>query len=153
MNSIHTNIVVYKSLGDLCEIIIGKRVNVYSKRGKYKVYDKYGPTKFNTNTTCNTTSNLNCLLTVSQKNPVILLTNQFYLCESGMMIKSKNENILNDYLMFYIYMIKHKISDCISKNYLNIDLFNNILIPIPDIKTQNELIDIFKKLIILNIHF
>jgi type I restriction-modification system DNA methylase subunit len=134
-----------KKLGEICKIDMGTRILKNGSNGEYPVYGSGGITF---------TSNLynrdgkTCKIArfaISQHNCVMILHGKYYLNDSGFTITSKDEKyIISEYLWQYLISIKnhiYELSKGMAQRNLDVDGFKNMLIPVPSIEKQQEIIN------------
>lgn len=136
-----------KTLGEVCIIENGKRV-VKGKveTGKYPVLGGGGFTSFYINEFSR--SGKTCKISregMSLENCVMLLNEDYYLNSQAFTIKSKNlDKLINEYLWYYLINNKKKIFECgrgTAQKAIDINMFKSIIIPIPTIETQKEIVE------------
>ena len=140
-------------LGESCEINLGTRITKKNNidGGDFPVYGG-GDITFYTNTSNRNENTLIISRYALSKTCVRLISNKFYLNDSGLSIHSKN-NELQKYINYYLlsdknqeYIYNNCTSGSIQRN-LNMNIFNNLQIPIPkNKKLINDLEPIFNKI-------
>ena len=134
-----------KPLGDLCEIENGKRiVKGQVDDGEYPVLGGGGITSFYTNEY--TREGKTCKISregMSLHNCVMILNYKYYLNSQACTIKSKSNNLINEYLWYYLDNNKELVFNCgrgTAQKAIDMDEFNKIQIPVPSIEVQNEIV-------------
>ena len=138
--------IIIKSLGEVCKIQNGKRiVKNQVEHGKYPVLGGGGFTSFYTNEYSR--EGKTCKISregMSLHNCVMILNEQYYLNSQAFTIESKNKNLINNYLFYYLYNNKNEIFNCgrgSAQKAIDINMFKSIKIPIPSIEKQKEIIE------------
>jgi restriction endonuclease S subunit len=140
-------------LGESCEIKLGTRITKKNNinGGDFPVYGG-GDITFYTNTSNRNENTLIISRYALSKKCVRLISNKFYLNDSGLSIHSKNDE-LQKYINYYLlsdknqeYIYNNCTSGSIQRN-LNMNIFNNLQIPIPkNKKLINDLEPLFNKI-------
>jgi len=134
-----------KELGEICDINNGERIvksqtnrgiyNVYGGGNETFTYDKYN----RDDVTCKISR-----FAISLHNCVQIIYGKYWLNDSGLTLKSKDKNIINKFVWYYLLINKsiiyNKAAGANQKN-LNISNLLNIKIPIPSIEKQNEIVE------------
>jgi type I restriction-modification system DNA methylase subunit len=134
-----------KTLGEVCEIQNGTRI-VKNKVeiGEYPVYGS-GRAMFYTKTFNREGYNILIGRFALSQQCVRIINEKIFLNDSGITVKSTNDNILcNKYIGYYLLYNQLKIYELASgtaQKNLNIEKFNLIKIPIPTIEKQEEIIE------------
>ena len=138
--------IIIKTIGEVCEIQNGKRIiKDQVEHGKYPVLGGGGFTSFYTNEYSR--EGKTCKISregMSLHNCVMILNEQYYLNSQAFTIESKNENLINNYLFYYLYNNKNEIFNCgrgSAQKAIDINMFKSIKIPIPSIEKQKEIIE------------
>ena len=123
-------------LDEICEIKLGTRITKKENiEGDIPVYGG-GDITFYTDKSNRDENTLIVSRYAMSKNCVRLITNKFYLNDSGLSIHTKNPNLqkyINYHMLtneFQINLLTNITSGSIQKN-LNMNLFKNLLLPIP----------------------
>ena len=136
-----------KILGDVCEIVNGKRiVKGQVETGEYPVLGGGGFTSFYTNEYSR--EGKTCKISregMSLHNCVMILNTKYYLNSQAFTIKTKNKSIIiNEYLWYYLDNNKEKVFNCgrgTAQKAIDINEFKSIKIPIPSLDNQKKIIE------------
>lgn len=148
----------WSKISEICEINLGERItkkNDHEKNGIYYVIgggeenDNFKTNKFNrNNSTCKISR-----FAASIHNCVMLLDKKYWLNDSGFTINSKNQILENKYIAYYLYYYLNNNKSNFKKLYrgsgqqnIDIDVFNDILLPIPNKDIQYKIIDVLDNL-------
>jgi type I restriction-modification system DNA methylase subunit len=142
----------YMSIGEICEIQNGKRiVNGHVESGEYPVLGGGGVTSFYTN--IYTREEETCKISregMSLNNCVMLLNYKYYLNSQGFTLISKDINILNKYIWYYLDNNKCLVYECgrgTAQIAIDIEEFKRIKLPIPSKERQAEVINYLELII------
>ena len=72
-----------------------------------------------------------------------IINEQIFLNDSGLTVKPKTDIVVHEYLGYYLLYNQNKIYKCArgtAQKNLEMNMFKDILIPIPTIEKQNEII-------------
>jgi type I restriction-modification system DNA methylase subunit len=137
---------VVKTLGEVCEIQKGKRIvknNVQT--GDYPVLGGGGLTNFYTNKF--TREGKTCKISregMSPHNCVMMLNEKYFLNSQAFTIISNNDMISNEYLWYYLDNNKSQVYKCgrgVAQKSIDIEIFNLIMIQIPSLEQQKEIVE------------
>ena len=137
------NEMIYVKLEDICNINYGTRITKKNNiNGEYPVYGG-GDISFHTNTY--NREGFNIIISrfgVSEK-CVRLINGDIFLNDSAMSLSAKSENIILKYVGYYLYNIRSKIyelSSGLAQKNMNMDKLRSLMVPLPSIERQNEII-------------
>ena len=140
----------YIKLSDVCIISNGERIVDDEKNaGEYPVYgggfETFTYNKYNrSGNTCKISR-----FGMSLHNCVQILSIKYWLNDSGLTIKSKdNEILLDSYLFNYLISHMSDVYECAkgsAQKNINMDLFKSIKIPVPSIKEQNDIMSKYSR--------
>ena len=135
---------IVKTIGEVCSINYGTRI-VKRKNiiGEYPVYGS-GRAMFYTNTFNRDGLNILIGRFALSLQCVRLVSEKLFLNDSGLSIIPKTKILLHKYLGFYLLNNQNLIYKCASgvgQQNLDIEAFNSLLISIPSIKRQREIIE------------
>jgi type I restriction-modification system DNA methylase subunit len=143
--------VEYKKLGDVCKITFGKRI----KKDDVSVDEDYNGEKY----PCYGGGDISFYMKEYNREGTNLLISRFGLSEkcvrltkgklwlndSGFTLLSNDSKLMQEYLNYYILIMKQKtiydLSTGSCQKNINIDEFNNIEIPIPSLSIQKQIVE------------
>ena len=139
--------VVWKMLGEVCEIQNGKRiVKGQVETGQYPVLGGGGFTSFYTNEFSR--EGKTCKISregMSLHNCVMILNEKYYLNSQALTVISNNQQIvINEYLWYYLNNNKEQVFNCgrgTAQKAIDIDEFKSIKIPIPSLEKQTQIVE------------
>ena len=143
-----------KTLGEVCEFKYGKRITKTThgvksnfEGVKYPVYGGGGITFYTNNFNCNENTLIISRFGVSPK-CVRIVTNKFFLNDSGMLIQ--NYKINQNYLNYYLLNNQKKIFGYVhgggQKNMQTNKLFQKLKIPIPSKQDQEKVVQMIEQI-------
>lgn len=136
----------FKTLGDVCDFNLGKRITEDKDGDENGLYPVYGGGDKSYYTNIYNREGKTCKISrfgMSEKNCVILLNEKYYLNDAGLTLSSNNINIIkNKYLWNYLILIKSSIfntSRGTAQAGLGVELFKKLTIPIPPLEYQEKM--------------
>jgi restriction endonuclease S subunit len=144
INNNNDDNVIIKTLGEISNIISGKRIEDKLEPGHYPIYGGGGLTLHYTNQfnregkTCKISRD-----GISLHNCVMILNEKYYLSNHGSTISSKSDLLLNEYLWYYLLLHKEMVYECsqgMAQRGISIDRLNKLKIPIISIDKQKDII-------------
>lgn len=140
-------------LGDIININFGKRITKtqsdkeIEENPDEETYPVYGGGDESFRCLNYNREGLTCKISrfgMSYHNCVMLIDDKYHLLDSGMTIESNTKKCKDKYLFYWLLSNKDKVYNCGIKSAqmnISIDLFKNIKIQLPDIKTQKKIIE------------
>jgi len=134
------------TLGDICEWQLGERiVKSQVKDGNIPVYGGGGLTFY---TSSSNRNGVNCKISregMSEKNCVLIINGEYHQNSQGMTVVSKDvSRMMNGYLWNWLLMNKKSVFECgqgSAQMAINMSALNNIVIPIPPLPIQQEIVE------------
>lgn len=141
--------VVVKSLEDICDIEYGTRiVKSNCDVGEIPVYGS-GRQMFTTNVFNRDGFNILIGRFGLSQECVRIVNQKLFLNDSGLTVKPKTNDVLHEYLAYYLFENQTAIYECArgtAQKNLDICKFRNIKIPIPTVQEQEDIVDKIKTL-------
>jgi len=147
-NQEHNDMVVVKTLGEVCDIDYGTRIvkkNIVE--GEYPVYGS-GRAMFSTNTFNREGFNILIGRFALSAECVRFIDDKIFLNDSGLSVKPKTNILLHKYIGYYLLHNQNLIYSCArgtAQKNLEMDIFKSIKIPILSLKTQESIISYLEK--------
>jgi type I restriction-modification system DNA methylase subunit len=135
---------VVKTLGEVCSIDYGTRiVKGNNTEGEYPVYGS-GRAMFSTNTFNREGYNILIGRFALSLECVRFINVKIFLNDSGLSVKPKTDILLHKYIGYYLLHNQSIIYNCArgtAQKNLEMDIFKSIIIPIPSLERQKEIVE------------
>lgn len=133
-----------KILEDVCNINYGTRiVKENNNNGEYHVYGS-GRAMFSTDTFNREGYNILIGRFALSLECVRFINDKIFLNDSGLSVKPKTDILLHKYIGYYLIHNQSIIYNCArgtAQKNLEMDIFKSLLIPIPSLERQKEIVD------------
>ena len=133
-----------KILEDVCNINYGTRiVKENNNKGDYPVYGS-GRAMFSTDTFNREGYNILIGRFALSLECVRFINDKIFLNDSGLSVKPKTDILLHKYIGYYLIHNQSIIYNCArgtAQKNLEMDIFKSLLIPVPSLERQKEIVD------------